>query len=81
MTEEITNLVLLEHIQAMKFDLQQQITGLDKKIDRVEIRLTSLEIRVEKGFEEARKHRQELQEDLDATINMLLKHDKKLARL
>jgi hypothetical protein len=85
MTEEITNLVLLEHMQAMKHDLQLQITALDRrltgKIDGLGGRMDRFEARIEQGFQEARAHRQELQADLDATINMLMKHDKKLARL
>lgn len=78
MSEEISNGMLLEHMQAMKTDLQRQIAGLDKKIDT---KITVLEKYVRKGFEEARQHRQALQEDLDASIRMLGKHDAKLAHL
>lgn len=70
--EIITNGVLLEHIQAMKNDLIQRIDLVDTTVER-------LTQRVEQGFEEARLHRQALQEDLDATIRMVGKHDKKLA--
>lgn len=74
MRKVITNRLLLEHMQGMKNDLQQQIGNLDEKI-------TKLEENVNRGFEEARIHRQALQEDLDASITMLGKHDRKLARL
>lgn len=102
MPDEITNTVLLQHIQGlrsemlvskqdlynemmtlrqvfqsemttMKRDLQAQITSLDRKVDR-------LSDRVERGFEEARVHRQALQEDLDATIRMVGRHEVKLAK-
>ncbi len=79
--EIITNGILLEHIQAIhgelltvKQDLQQQIARVDAKVDR-------LEQKVHQGFEEARQHRQALQEDLDATIRMVGKHEVKLTRL
>jgi hypothetical protein len=83
MTQEITNLVLLEHMQAMKADLQQQITGIKSEMvgikgemSGIKGELRTLRVDMEKGFAEAHRHRQELQEDLDATINMLMKHDK-----
>jgi hypothetical protein len=86
MPEEITNRVLLEHMQAMKYDLQQQITGIKGEIVGIKSEVIGIkgELRdlrsdMNKGFDEARKHRQELQQDMDATINMLMKHDKKLA--
>ncbi len=40
-----------------------------------------MNIKMNDGFKEARQHREALQEDLDASIRMLGKHDKKLARL
>lgn len=66
--------MLLEHMQAMKGDLQNQIAGLDKKI-------TVLKEAMHAGFEDARQHRQALQEDLEASMRMLGKHEEKLARL
>ena len=84
MTGEITNGMLLRHIQAMKNDLQQQISTLDRKFtakfDSLEIRFDDLEVRMESGFEEARQHREALQEDLNATIRMVAKHETKLLR-
>lgn len=76
----ITNKVLLQHIQDMKNDLQQQINRLDQKVDRgfVEVHVRFAE--VARKFEEARQHRQALQEDLDATIRLVSKHEVKLAR-
>ena len=81
MAPRITLRTLLLHMQGMKNDLQQQILGLDKKVGKIEIKLTNLETEVHEGFMEARLHRESLQEDLDATIRMQYKHDKKLARL
>ncbi len=78
MADDITNIVLLKHIQAMKSSLEVQIATIDQKIDRNTAMLTS---EMRKGFEEAREHRQALQEDLEATMHMLSKHEKKLARL
>ena len=85
MADDITNIVLLQHIQtmkstlesqmqAMKDSLESQIAALDQKVDR-----NTMEMRV--GFEEARQHREALQEDLEATMRMLSKHESKLARL
>ncbi len=74
MADDITNIALLQHIQAMKSGLELQIAAVDQKIDK-----NTDEMR--KGFEEARQHRQALQEDLEATMRMLSKHETKLARL
>lgn len=78
MADDITNVVLLQHIQAMKSSLELQIAAVDQKVDRNTSALTS---EMRKGFEEARQHRQALQEDLEATMRMLSKHETKLARL
>jgi hypothetical protein len=74
MADDITNLVLLEHMQAMKADLQTQITALDRKMEK---RFTG----VEEKLEDVRQHSLMLEEDLKAAIDILLKHDRKLARL
>ncbi len=71
MADDITNIVLLQHIMAMKTGLESQIAALDVKL--------TTEMR--NGFEEAREHRQALQEDLEATMKMLGKHERKLSRL
>ena len=88
MADAITNTMLLEHMQAMKYDLQEQIKGLgrhvggiDQKLERLAQRVTRLAEDMRQGFEEAREHRQALQEDLDATMRLQFKHSKKLARL
>ena len=78
MADDITNIVLLQHIQAMKSSLEVQIAAVDQKVDRNTATLTE---EMHKGFEEARQHRQALQEDLEATMHMLSKHETKLARL
>ncbi len=82
MADNITNGMLLEHMQGMKNDLQQQIANVDKKLTNlikgVEIKLTE---DMTRGFEEARQHRQALQEDLEETMRVLSQHGKKLARL
>lgn len=74
MADDITNIILLQHIQAMKSSLEEQIATVDKKVDR-----NAAEMR--KGFQEAGEHRQALQEDLEETIHVLSKHEKRLARL
>jgi len=64
----------MEHMQGMKYDLQQQISRLDMKVD-------NLERKVDEGFEDARLHRQALQEDLDVSIAMLGRHQEKLQKI
>ncbi len=81
MADDITNKVLLEHMQGMKSDLQVQITGLGDKVVGLQGQITNLTIKVEQGFSETQKDIQALQEDLDATIAMASRHDRKLARL
>lgn len=85
MADDITNIVLLQHMQAMKSSLEvqisavkstleQQIAAVDQKIDK-----NTQEMRT--GFTETRQHLQALQEDLVATMQMLSRHEKKLVRL
>lgn len=88
MVDDITNIMLLQHMQGMKSDLQlqiaavyQKITALEKKTGGVEKNMASMAEEMRNGFEEARMHRQSLQEDLEATMRMLSKHSTKLARL
>ncbi len=68
----ITNRMLLEHMQA-RFDL------VDRRFGKIDQRLESLERKTTDGFAEARRHREMLQEDLDATIRKQAIHDRKLA--
>ncbi len=81
MANDITNSMLLAHMQAMKNDLQQQIVGLDKKVVSLDRKMTTLTEDMRCGFEDARQHRQALQEDLEATMHMQSKHSAKLAHL
>jgi hypothetical protein len=85
MADDITNIVLLQHMQAMKSSLELKIEAIVQKIDvldqKVDKNTASLTSEMRSGFEEARQHRQALQEDLEATMHMLSKHEKKLARL
>ncbi len=74
MTDEITNKVLLSHMQGMKSELIERIAKLEVKVD-------NLEKKVDDGFEDARRHREALQKDLDASIIMLGKHKAKLAKI
>lgn len=74
----ITNQMLLEHMQASILSSKVEVL---QRIDKLEGRVDRLQERVEKGFEEARQHRQALQEDLDATIRTQFKHQKQLALL
>lgn len=73
-TTRITNGILLQHMQGMKAELKQDIQNVSTRIDQ-------LEQKVDKGFKDARQHREALQEDLNATILMVGKHQRKLARL
>jgi|GEM_PF-3406362 len=77
MANDISNIVLLQHIQAMKSSLEEQIAAVDQKIERNTAILTT---EMRKGFEEAREHRHAFQEDLAATMKMLGKHERKLPR-
>lgn len=74
MDDVITNRMLLEHMQGMKNELKEQTRG-------IEGRLTRLESKVDRGFEEAKIHRQALQEDLEATMRQQGKHERKLTSL
>lgn len=76
--DDITNGMLLQHMQGMKTDLQQQISHLDEKIDHVAEKLTE---KMDQGFEDARRHRQALQEDLEETMRVQSRHGAKLARI
>ncbi|MEK7218707.1 MAG: hypothetical protein AAB728_04550 [Patescibacteria group bacterium] len=85
MADEITNTILLEHMQGMKNDLQEQIGGLRQRIDGVENGLqgqfTNLAQEMRQGFEDARLHRQALQDDLEATMRVQGKHAATLSRI
>lgn len=84
MADDITNIVLLNHMQTMKMGLQEQMqtmkSELQEQIAGIDNRLTSLTVEVRKGFEDVRLQLVALQEDLEATIRMVGKHDWKLAR-
>ncbi len=77
----ITKKELLEHMHAMRNDLQGQISSLGQRMVGMNGRLYNFEQIMDRGFTEAREHRQAIQEDLDATIRMVAKHDKKLTRM
>ncbi len=86
--DDITNKVLLDHMQGMKYELQQQLSnietrvgGLAGRIGSLETKVISLDQKIEIGFEEARQHRNALQEDLNASIAMLYKHKVKLDKI
>ncbi len=85
MRNRVTNVVLLKQMHLMKSDIQVQMqfmkNDLQVQIQSMRVQIAVLDERTSKGFEEARQHRQALQEDLEATMRMLYKHDKKLARL
>ena len=81
MADDITNKMLLEHMQAMKNDLQQQIGEIKIQLADLKENVTDLTIEMRQGFEDARQHRQALQEDLEATMRLQGKHSATLARL
>ena len=82
MADEITNTVLLQHMQAMKYELQQEIKGvkyaLRKEMKGMEAGLCA-EMRA--GFEEARLERQVLREDLHTVTQVLVAHGQKLQHI
>jgi len=67
MADDITNKMLLEHMQAMKHELQEQIKSVKADLQN---QITSLSKSVEDGFEDARLHREAIQVDLDETIRV-----------
>ena len=76
--DEITNAMLLRHMQAMKSDLEKQIKSVEK----------SLDAKMNRGFqaihfelEEARIQRTALQEDMEANMMLLIKHDKRMTNI
>ncbi len=80
--------MLLEHQQAMKGELLQYIHDLRSDTNGLSRRMDRLELKVDRGFaeaahrfEEARQHRQALQEDLEATMRTQFTHKKQLAVL
>lgn len=86
----ITNRILLEHIQAGDNSLREELRNLKTEMkegfQRVDGRMNRLEEKVDRGFadihyrlEQARVHREAIQEDLDATIRKQAIHDRKLA--
>ena len=81
MADDITNTMLLGHMQAMKNDLQTQITDVKTQITDVKTGVRGLTEEMRQGFAEAGEHRQALQEDLEAAMRMLAKHQEKLARI
>ena len=74
MKTRITLRTVVDHIQAVKNDLQLQIHSLEKRMDRG---FTE----VHEELEEAKRHRIALQEDLFETMRVQSTHTKKLARL
>lgn len=84
--------MILEHVQALKNDLQQQIHHIDEKFDG---KFDRFERKMDQGFEqtrvqfeniriqfeEARQHRQALQEDLEATMKVQMKHGRQLTKM
>jgi hypothetical protein len=81
MADKITNGMLLEHIQAMRNDLQQQIMGLRNDMEKGFAGVARKFVEIDAKFEDARLHREALQEDLVATMRQVGKHEKKLVRL
>ncbi len=77
----ITNRMLLEHQQAMKSEFSLRIGRLERKVDQGFASVDRRFFEVDRRFEEAGQHRQALQEDLEATIQMQSTHQKKIAVL
>ncbi|MBI2636549.1 hypothetical protein HYW84_04490 [Candidatus Peregrinibacteria bacterium] len=81
MPDDITNGVLLQHMQGMKNDLQEQISGVKEEVGGIKKQIIRLEQKMDQGFEDASRHRQALQEDLKETMRVQGTHGVKLARL
>jgi len=85
MADEITNSMLLEHIQAMKYELQHQIadvnTGLQKQITVLQKDVHQIKEDMTQGFDDAKKDRQALHEDLEETMRVQGAHAEKLAHV
>jgi len=80
--------MLLEHMQGMKYEFLQRIGSVDGRLENMDGRLKNVEEGLKglrqdtnQGFEEARQHRQALQEDLEETMRVQNGHTKKLATL
>lgn len=82
---DVTNGMILRHMQGMKYELEQKIGSLGQKMNVVknalQLQIVRLEQKVDQGFDDARRHRQALQEDLEETMRVQSRHDTKLARL
>jgi prefoldin subunit 5 len=81
MADDIPNSVILEHIHAMKHDLQKQIGGLQAQITTLDTKVTKLQEYTVRGFELVDRRLLALEEDLVATMKMVRRHDVKLARM
>ncbi len=80
----ITNRILLDHIMVNTgaIDrLSRRVDGLSGSVDGLSQRVDRLEEKMDRKFEEAKQHRDNLQEDLEATILMQFKHQKQLAMI
>ena len=86
---EITNLVLLQHIQAMNSDIllkmKKGFAHVDKKFERINLRMDKLDGKMnegfatmDQGFKNVRKDIQALQEDLYETMRVQGKHSRKI---
>ncbi|MDO8469294.1 MAG: hypothetical protein Q7S29_06095 [Candidatus Peribacter sp.] len=49
-TAGVTNAVLLQHIQGMRYSLETRLDGLEKRMGGTETRIGGLERRVTEGF-------------------------------
>ena len=80
MKNRITLRILLEHIQASKNDLQQQIKGIEKRLFGLKTGFEGLEKRMERGFQESKLWDEKLRADLFETILLQAKHSRKLLK-
>lgn len=79
--EVITNKMLLEHMQAMKNELQMQIAGIRSDVSSLRSDVQRIEAKMDTGFREVRLDIQALQEDLGATMTVQMKHGQQIAQL
>lgn len=75
---KVTNAMLLQFMQGVKEELIHRIDAVEVKLRK---EMKEGFAKVDRQLEEAKQHRQALQEDLEVTISMQAKQQKQLASL
>ena len=77
----ITNKILFDHIQLGRKEVREFKKDLQLQINTFEQKMDQKFQEVDERLNEAKKHREAIAEDLDATIRMQAVHDTKIAVL